>query len=861
MGEIVLRARYALVTLMLIILSINTINAQSIPSNVLFSCPNAPADPSRAYLLALINQTHMEDVYGACALSALTTYNSLNMLSNYTINANLTELGRDFINGNPSLPTVNSSDAILANTTILNVTVPERLCVWYNGPGDKNAHAGACNRGLLKKATPFNVTYPNSTIIILPNTNPGSSSSTFSPDPIVNFSPSINWAGYISVNPLGRPITSVTGAWVVQPALPGKLESVGDQWIGIGNSNGTDMVQVETISCSAFLPPYCTNSSGPSYDLVLQYVNANGNVRTLYNYSLAHLKINAGDKITAALAILTNSSMQNQFVASICDRRCIYIWGNETVSRQAGLWIDERPAYINIPDFGYGYLGLVNFVNATYSYAYLTTNSSVSQIAAPNAEKVFMVQTNGQGQPTDLSDSAIPSNLSLSGGFNISNFRIGSLSSSAHVVTKGNNFAVVLHTPVYPETNVTGAAGGTGIYSYTWYVEPNGSSTYESLASCDNLFYNKPICTITTNSSTPLGKYLVKVSVNALGGPLNETLTTQPVTVSVTAPPEKCNATNGWFYDYHARTQVTNINWTSVFPTNYSYQMPILISPLIRNVSVHAGFARITINRAAGMGNSCRQLYLEGYNGTPNVTTDVGQVNFNVIGCTANTVTLAVSGTTLPGNYFNALDIFYGSPSNASYASGSVTGDWLLLNHQTGDYQFALGSAPMVLHLDNVLNTNSRIELNLRGGGIYPPWIPGIDYNNVSGTYLFKISTYYNNNPYLNLYYHLNSAVPDYTFVINKTLDNPSPPPFGTPAGYMFTGYNVGEVPLYGTYGGSPRYSFFNSTTSVSSNYNINGPEPQYLNLSLQDGLTASLVILNTTKYDYNRNNVALCAP
>lgn len=532
-----------IITLTAIIIFTSIAYSQTVNSS-LFSCFSAPANPSKSDVLSLINLTASENTYGACALAALSSYNSSNVLLQYNISVNLTQLNTRFFNENPVLPTAGDSKAVVANSTFLNVSTPGRMCIRYT-PESSNASPNA-NRTHIQKCTPgqtkiadiiVNVTAPNTTIMVLPppsgntivNSSPlnftASSSSSINSDPSEP-----NWVGYQIGTTSNQTVREVQGSWIVQPALSSDGERFSLQWIGISDSFGFGMIQIETASCfENALVPMCRNPFGAAYGAQLQYVDTSGVVHDI-NQSAFNFAVEAGDKISASITILSNSSSGPQsFEADICDTRgsttvCSpLITGIETIYRTNAEWIDERPTVLG------QYSAFTNFVNASFGIASTgildsatITNGYPEGINEfPNQNRNILVMSNNN----DYGNSANVTNLNGS-SFKVRNFRIGNLVASQQTVNSGQKYTIQLIT----ESVSNSALGGTGGYIYQWFE--NKGSGYSTSTDCNFFILSSEEANCTVNSAQ-VGNYSFKLQVTPIGGPYNEAINSTPITITV----------------------------------------------------------------------------------------------------------------------------------------------------------------------------------------------------------------------------------------------------------------------------------------------------------------------------------------
>ena len=534
--------KHILLMLILAFAFVSIVHSQTV-NNSFFSCFNVPSNPSKADIFLLINLTKSENTYGACALAALSSYKSSNTLSQYNISINLTKLNTQFFNGNPVLPSSEDSKKIVSNSTFLNVSTPGQMCIKYtpesnnSSSNSQRVHIHKCTPGQIKTADiVVNVTTPNTEIMVLPppptNIIASNSPISFTVDnTFVNSDPpSYNWVGYQEGVSL-QTIREVSGSWIVQNALSSESDRFSSQWIGISDYVGTEMMQIETLSCfQNYLISPCFNPLGPGYGAQLQYVDAYGHVHTI-NQSAFNFTVEAGDKISAHITIINSSSTSNleSFEAQICDSRgsshvCSpLITGIENISNLYAEWIDERPA---VPLTFSRFSNFTNFVNASFGVASTGVLDNVSTINGyseginPSYSQIYSMINSG-----DLGDSANVTNLFNGSSFIVRNFRVGYLVASQQTVNQGQPYNISLVTD-----NDNSALGGTGSYTYQWF-EDKGTG-YSSSSDCNFpvLYPEGPNCAI--NSAQP-GTYSFKLLVKPVGGPFTEAVNSTPITVTV----------------------------------------------------------------------------------------------------------------------------------------------------------------------------------------------------------------------------------------------------------------------------------------------------------------------------------------
>ena len=328
------------------------------------------------------------------------------------------------------------------------------------------------------------------------------------------------WAGYFVYE---NNYTNISGTWIVQPALSSFANRQSSQWVGIGGTSSilASLVQIGTHS---------------------NYINGGATYYAWYETfplpetSISGFNVNSGDKITASVGLINNpSSILQEWQLKINDTNTrsnlTTIILSYNVPLTSAEWIDERPGSLIYPPF-------TNFINASYLSGNATSALGITEPISSwgNVSKIDMV--NNFFGSVDIGNNVNTTSLTQSSGFNVDNFRIGRLLPLQQSVITGENYSVKLIT-IYNDSeftnNVISAVGGTGIYAYDWQIKPPESTQYENLSGCSIIIFIKPgpTCTIHTNSSTQTGTYEVRVLVNALGGPSNETLTSAPVIVNV----------------------------------------------------------------------------------------------------------------------------------------------------------------------------------------------------------------------------------------------------------------------------------------------------------------------------------------
>ena len=105
------------------------------PSYSTAGCPLALVNVSKSQLLLLINETKVETIAGACALSALASYNSSGVLVHFDVSINLTKLNTAFLAGHPNITPINSSS--IKNVFIQNPDLHCEVSPSFNSIANK----------------------------------------------------------------------------------------------------------------------------------------------------------------------------------------------------------------------------------------------------------------------------------------------------------------------------------------------------------------------------------------------------------------------------------------------------------------------------------------------------------------------------------------------------------------------------------------------------------------------------------------------------------------------------------------------------------------------------------------------------
>ncbi len=546
-------------------------------------CPPFPTHPTATQILGYINGTKLEDLEGACTLGALTIYNSSGTLAAHNISVNITALNKTFFAGHPVLPTANS---ILSNYTTITIEHTGLTCIKIT-PKSQNAsnhsinvHVHFCNPGWLKTSQlVLNITAPNTTITLpndflsfngtinLANKIKINTTKNQGSNDTITVADGLNWAGY-ALESSGNNVTSVSGSWVVEPALRSPKERVAAQWVGVGGVNGTailnisgikvtaySFVQIGTSSCYKSIAFGCglDNSTGASYGAWAIFQNPTspalgGGVQLA---PLTNVVVRSGDIVAANItqfgartwvATLTDTNTTTHTTT-----RAIFIAldsGIVTMTNNTAEWIDERPL---ICGACYGYKNFTNFINASFSSSHAVINGLSSNIQN-QANGQFTAHTFSINASID--NFAVPSILTNSDEvFNVSNFRIGALCESLNplnpltlcpvglsspLVAQGEPFFIASEQTSFNNKVAFGAVGGTGIYSYQWLESIRGESYTNSTMCTDS---TTPYCNVSTSLSTPVGNYSFELMAHAVGGPADERLNTTPINITVIAPP------------------------------------------------------------------------------------------------------------------------------------------------------------------------------------------------------------------------------------------------------------------------------------------------------------------------------------
>ena len=580
----------AAVTIALLTISGVTQSPQS--SFSLLGCPNYPANPTNTVLSFIVNLTSYENMEGGCAIGALLQYNRTGVLSKLNNHVNVSALSQKFFSGNPLLPSSNLTNAIIANTTIVKITTPEQVCIWYT-PISRNpdathikAHVDKCNSGLLKIATSvINVSVPNTTVVALPpiNITPSNSLSslmTFPNAPVLKsgFTPAAknndlsigSVAGYEALNgPTMGSVSNVSGSWIIQPALNSSFTRASAQWVGIGgvlNYLDPSLVQIATVSCfnvptSNVFPVYlCPNDPNAQYGAYLEYFPVPIPLNSFGFFVKEGDAISASVSCTAPLVIVVSSPLCNVYMKDLNNSEAPFIFASPYPSlKLTADWFEEGlESNVGVK--------LTNFINASFGRSY--THSGFADSATISGISGFignfttnrLVISGG-----NISDNATTSVLTNDGSFKIFNFRVYTnfATPSNGTITQGNPFSL------------TGEAlGGTGRYAFTW-LRADSSSNYTAFRnfSCTLAAIAGPgpydTCFASTNSSTAPGTYRFKLQVHDVDGPANETIISSTFLSMLVKPSLTCGTVD--------RTNITLTN-TQSSSTGPNFQQMIVVN-------------------------------------------------------------------------------------------------------------------------------------------------------------------------------------------------------------------------------------------------------------------------------------------
>ncbi len=511
------------------------------------SCPLYPNTPVVATIATIINEIKFEDILGACALSALNNYNNTGVLKALNITINMTELEENFAKGNPLLPSTDTTNAILANSTVLNIATPGTICLKITpespnaNPTAQNIHVHKCTPGWLQNSMKINVTNPNTTFIVIPpllrnNTNTSinfneQNSSNLQNSPIGQRDPVIirnasnsHYVGYGALSNISNSVSKMEGSWIVTPALPSPTGRESSQWIGFGGLfPDVSLVQLGTDSCYGQLLGPCGNLTGKdSYDAWFEY---GSNVTKTVSSQLMVIKggveqpffVTKGDIISAFIQfdgnITTSAGELQEFTMTLVDKS----QKNETSSVSVSLrsprisaeWIDERPprflCVFHVYCIPEGYYNLTNFVNASYGFS--NTHAAIDSANIGGIE----------GLPGKFNDSITNYAFEISGSNDFSdNATVSPVFSDSFKILNFRNFIntsnqTVAQSKILPIRG--GARGGTGNYLFKWLVKPYGSlGGYTNATVC---IANSTNVKSTCNLQTPFlssGRYFFVLS-------------------------------------------------------------------------------------------------------------------------------------------------------------------------------------------------------------------------------------------------------------------------------------------------------------------------------------------------------------
>ncbi len=439
-----------------------------------YACTTFIQNPNKTQILQYFGTAQTDNVSGICSIEALSYYNKTGTLAYYNLSmASLTPYINHDIN-NFSMPNMN---ATAANSTIMRLNQTGEYCVRFTPNGNDNykaqkAHVHKCNPGWIKNSQlEIDVTSPNTTLII-PNIGnvkvkrSGNYSAVGAASVTTNKSGSATWVGYTAVpnsNAGAQTVTSVSGSWVIQPALFTSTPRASAQWVGIGGTDGpmSGPVQIGTASCYWVATLGCVNIAGPSYGAFFECACFPPQANLLF------MDIKPGDHISARVQ-LTKGIFTNYWQGTLTDQRTgatvifVYIPGTlTTLVNSTAEWIDERPMVV----YPLAY-DLNNFVTTNFSNSYATINSQTGPISSFNYYNISMYSNS---QP--INDTSITSNFTGS-GFEVHNFRV----SQIFVVGRsGRQVTLEQGSPYEIEAagdyaTGTGIAGGTGPYEYSWLI-------------------------------------------------------------------------------------------------------------------------------------------------------------------------------------------------------------------------------------------------------------------------------------------------------------------------------------------------------------------------------------------------------
>ena len=478
-----------------------------------FACSTFIQNPNKTQVLQYFNQAKIDNVSGICSLAALQYYNNTGILKLYNLNMdNLTiYINRDIENFSSSIKNLS------VNTTTFSLKRSGEYCIMFTPKGKANskfhkAHVHLCNPGWDKiSQLKINVTTPNTTLVI-PESIIKSSNNSENTIGIyaMQSNESTNWVGYaITLNGSNQQqsVSSISGSWVVEPALKSQTSRVAGQWIGIGGyqtSLLTGPIQIGTSSCYNvnFYPSCLSQNNLTHYGAWFEVIALPTDIISLPisikpgNHIYAHIYSENGYWIGYILNLNTSTTSIVIYPYDSLDTSLV----NSTAE-----WIDERPS-----ESIFGLYNFDNFVTTNFSNSSAVIDSKHGQISSFTNYYIHNISMYSNTQP--INDTAITTNFTGS-AFEVKNFRINSLEVHSKTIKEGKLY-IIFTQP----NNGGGTAidGGTGPYKYTWLLNysaqktpsnPKFSNATDCNAGAYSGFGNNPQCYVAPSATTIPGNY------------------------------------------------------------------------------------------------------------------------------------------------------------------------------------------------------------------------------------------------------------------------------------------------------------------------------------------------------------------
>lgn len=309
---------------------------------------------------------------------------------------------------------------------------------------------------------------------------------------------SINWAGYIVASnvltPLEEAVTMVNGTWAVQNAVQTiNPAAYSAQWLGIDGATNGYLIQTGTGSDSSNA---IFNSSYYAWYEILP------SAATI----IPSFTVKPGDEMYAKIALLHQSNYSWYIYLDDYTENEIFSDTINAYSPEAEAeWIDERPliggevisewpplANFNIGYYGSGYTGIPKA-------DYATINGVTANILSFNSVSMTMTNVNATLK------QAVPSALTSSASFTINTVLNITVPRPALGIDVGHS-ATLNSTPF----------GGILPYTYQWYEESPGSSTWTAISGATSRNY-----TVSTTESTATGVWNFNVLLTDAAGGIN----------------------------------------------------------------------------------------------------------------------------------------------------------------------------------------------------------------------------------------------------------------------------------------------------------------------------------------------------